>query len=518
MIDEPKPVEKEKPVLDEIATTKKDIDIFAGWVRRLENPDPTLRSEAAGKGIKLYDEVDRDAHAGAVLQSRYLAVLGKEWGIVPGKNAVVNGLPASSDRDYEISDFVESKLTSCKGFRQAKQDLLQAILYGYYAAEVLWAINPDGSIVPGRVRGKHPRRFIFTPDRDLRLLTPDNMIDGEELPPRKFIVFTCGDSDNPYGKGLGQKLWWWVWFKKNGVKFWLIFQEKFGMPTTVGKYPPGTAKPEQDKLLDAINAIHAETGVKIPDNMKIELLEAARAGNAGYDIFCEYCDKQISKAVLSQTLTTEVGSTGSFAASQTHEEIKQEIVEADADLLDECLNDTLIRWIVDYNFPGIIDFPQYKTYASPKPDLTAQSNIDKSLVKEIGLPVGKKYFYEKYGIPEPEEGEDLVSASQMPQGAPGYPGGMNMPAGFAEALRFLNNAKRAPETMASQLDAAIDPIVSEMIDKVKALVTSVGSMEDIRDGLSKAFPDAPPEQLGEIMARAFAAAELTGRADVLEEA
>jgi len=37
---------------DEVATIRKDIDTFSGWLLRLENPDPVLRSEAAGKGLK----------------------------------------------------------------------------------------------------------------------------------------------------------------------------------------------------------------------------------------------------------------------------------------------------------------------------------------------------------------------------------------------------------------------------------------------------------------------------------
>ena len=65
-----------KLITDEIASASKDFDIFSGWLNRLENPDPTLRTEAAGKGLKLYDEVDRDPHAGAVLQTRYLSVIG----------------------------------------------------------------------------------------------------------------------------------------------------------------------------------------------------------------------------------------------------------------------------------------------------------------------------------------------------------------------------------------------------------------------------------------------------------
>jgi len=393
-------------VKDEIATIAKDIDIFAGWLQRLENPDPVLRTEAAGKGLKLYDEIDRDPHASSVLQQRILAVVGKEWEVIPAKSARKLGRPASTSQEQIVADYVSSVLENCN-FDQARQEILKAILYGYYTVEVIWKVE-NSQVTIRKLIGKHPRRFIFTPERELRLLTLQNMIEGETLPDRKFITFTYGDSDNPYGKGLGQKLWWPVWFKKNGIKFWLVFLEKFGMPTVKGKYPPGTKPELQKALLEAIEAIQTDTGIKIPDSMDIEFLEASRAGTVTYEQLCDYMDRQISKAVLGQTLTTEIKGEGSYAASQTHNEVRQEIIEADADLLDGCLNDTLIRWIVDYNFPGVSAYPKIKTFAGAKPDLRQQSEIDKTLAVDIGVDIGRSYFYETYGIPEPAEGEELV--------------------------------------------------------------------------------------------------------------
>ncbi|HBJ76260.1 MAG TPA: hypothetical protein DDY86_12470, partial [Syntrophaceae bacterium] len=85
---------KKPQITDEVATIAKDIDIFYGWIKRLENPDPVLRSESTGRGLKLYDEVDRDAHAGSVLQQRNLAVVGKEWEVIPAKSARKLGRPA----------------------------------------------------------------------------------------------------------------------------------------------------------------------------------------------------------------------------------------------------------------------------------------------------------------------------------------------------------------------------------------------------------------------------------------
>lgn len=410
---------KGSPITDEIATTQKDIDVFAGWLSRLENPDPVLRTEASGKGLKLYDEVARDAHAGGVLQTRYLAVAGGEWEVVPADESALS---------KTIAEFVHTAVDGCN-FTRTVQELLQAVLYGFYPAEVMWR-HKAGKWVPASVVGKHPRRFTFTMDREPRLLTPADMIDGEPLPERKFVVFTWGSSDNPYGSGLGQKLWWPVWFKKIGIKWWLVFLEKFGMPTPVGKYPPGTDPTQQAALLDAIDAIQTETGVKIPDSMAIDLLEATRGGNAGYEKLCDYMDKQISKAVLGQTLTSGGEGGGSYALGKVHDEVRQDIVKADADLLCETLNTTLVRWIVDLNFPNVTDYPTLWIRTEAEQNLKELAERDKIILVDMGMGkrVPESYIQTTYGIPLAEDGEETISP---PAPAVNPSGGV-----FAEAARF----------------------------------------------------------------------------------
>lgn len=482
----------EKPITDEIATTSKDLDIFTGWLKRLENPDPTLLTESAGKGLKLYDEVDRDPHAGSVLQTRYLSVAGKEYEIL----AVDESSPAQ-----EIADFVKGALDDTN-FTQGCQELLQAILYGFFVAEIMWAVK-DGNVVPAKIMGKHPRRFSFTMDRELRLLTPQDMIDGEEVPPRKFIVFTYGSSDNPYGKGLGQKLWWPVWFKKNGIKFWLTFLEKFGMPTAVGKYPAGTPPEQQQALLDAIDAIQNETGVKIPDTMAIDLLEASRTGKVTYETLCEYMDRQVSKAVLGQTASTE-GTPGKLGNEDSQEEVRQDIIKADSDLLCEVWNDTLIPWTVDYNFPNVTEYPKLSLRTEPEKDLKALAERDKALINDIGLPVSKRYLYDTYNIPEPEEEEEIVE--------PGNRG----PGEFAETGRFTREQGNIEGLVGRSVDRAGSAIAG-LSEPVKKMVRDANSLEEIRDGLFSAYGDMDRAEFEDLLARAMFMAELYGRAAVAEK-
>jgi phage gp29-like protein len=487
-----------KPVTDEVAIAAKDIDIFAGYLGRLENPDPTLLSEGRGKGLKLYDEVARDAHAGSVLQTRALSIAGLEWEVTPADD---------SAKAQAIAEFVKGALDNTN-MTQAIQELMQAVLYGFYVAEVLWTVR-DGAWVPARLITKHPRRFVFTVDRELRLLTRASMITGEPVPERKFIAFTCGSSDNPYGQGLGQSIWWPVWFKKNGIKFWLQFLDKFGSPTPKGTYPAGATQEQKDTLLEAIEAIHQETGIIVPEGMAVELLEAARSGHVSYEAMCEYMDRQISKRVLGQTLTTEVGDKGSYAASQTHEEVRDDIRTADADLLCECLNESLVRWLVDLNFPDRL-YPWFSLRTDDSTDLNAQAETDRIVIKEMGLPVAVDYFYEMYGYPRPEEGAELI---QPPQGA---------------APLFAQRWRQGSEFMAAQQETRFTPeqqALEELADKAFAGVDLAGNEAMILEAVRKAssfeeaqlnllalFPELDMIGLQDMTERALYAAELYGRA------
>ncbi len=509
----------QKPLLDEIAGNEKDIDIFSGWLNRLENPDPTLQTEAAGKGLKLYDEVDRDPHAGAVLQTRYLSVIGKEWDVIPGEELRGAGRPKAVSQNEKIAEFVAETLKRMN-FDQARVELLQGILYGFYGAEVMWG-TVDNAVVPIKIRSKHPRRFSFTMDREPRLLTPQNMLDGDPLPDRKFIIFSYGSSDNPYGKGLGQKLWWPVWFKKSGIKFWLVFLEKYGMPTAIGKYPPGTPPEQQAALLDAIDAIQNETGIKIPETMAIELLEASRSGNVTYEALCEYMDKQISKAVLGQTATTE-GTPGKLGNEDSQNDTKQDIIEADAGLLDECLNQTLIRWIVDFNFPNVVNYPVFFTRTDAEEDLHARAERDKILSVDIGLPMSRRYFYETYDIPEPEEGEEEVGG-QRPEVGGRMPevGGQRSEVGgqMSEVGGRTSDIGHRTSEFGEAENDVVDDIAVKMerrdpmetlLEPVLDMVQGAQSFEEISEKLYALYPRLDSKRFQELLGRAMSAVGLSG--------
>ncbi len=171
--------------------------------------------------------------------------------------------------------------------------------------------------MPTRIKAIDPVRIAFDKDWKPRLKTPENSIEGEELPARKFLVHRFGaDGNNAYGLGLGAILFWHVLFKREGVTFWMCLMEKFASPTPFGKYPVGTPKSEQDKLLNSLLAMIQQGALVAPIGTEVEFLEAQRAGDAGYEKWCRFWDEQTSEVVLGSTLSTSVKGEGGTCCSR----------------------------------------------------------------------------------------------------------------------------------------------------------------------------------------------------------
>ena len=197
------------------------------------------------------------------------------------------------------------------------------------------------------------RRFVFDPEWRPRLLTMAAPSKGEELPERKFIAHRFGvKGNNPYGLGMGTRLFWPVLFKRNGVAFWMKFLERFASPIPVGKYPIGSLPAQQRDLMNVLEGMNHASAITVPIGTELDSFEAKRSGTVHYEEWGRFWNAEMSKATLGETLTTEMGSTGARAASETHASILDMLVDSDADLLSGTLNTQVIRWLTEFNYPG----------------------------------------------------------------------------------------------------------------------------------------------------------------------
>lgn len=474
----------------EIATIAKDpLAVSYGGV--MVNTDDTLLSRGGGKGLKIYDDIERDCHAFAVLQKRKLAIVAREWEV----------LPATDGRqDKKAADLVRRQLESIK-IDQVCLKLLDATLKGYSVGEVIW--GTDGSeIVAEKIKIKPQRRFVFDEELAPRLLTSANQVSGEELPPRKFIVHRYGekDDDNPYGLGLGHKLFWPVFFKRQDISFWLQFVDKFAGPTAIGEYPAGTSPTDQDNLLAALASISTEAGIIVPQGMMVKFLEAARSGSIDtYERLARYMDEQISECVLGETLSTNIGTVGSQAAAQTHNDVRIELAKGDADLLSDTINDTLMRWIVEFNLPGA-NPPKFWRNFEEAEDLKTRSEMDKNL-SDMGFEADEKYINDTYG------GKWKRKAGAAAAGQPAAPG--------EDKAEFAEEGADAVDLLTGQaLDAADG---SDMVELIYGLLAESASLAEASDRLLAVYDAMPVTKTGVALGNSMLQAEMTGRAEVIDE-
>lgn len=479
----------------EIATAKTDITFPVYGGIRL-NTDDTLATRGSSKGLKLYDEIERDTHVYGVLQKRKLAVTARPWDTIPASD---------SPLDKKAAEICKLQLAKIN-FDKLTVDALDAILKGFSIGEVMWVIAGD-MIRAKTVIARDQRRFVFDDESKLRMRTMQDLYKGIELPERKFIHHTFGAKDgSPYGLGLGTRLFWPVLFKRKDITFWLTYTDKFGTPTTVGKYPPGTPKPDQDKLLSAISAIATDTGIIVPEGMLIEFLEAARAGNAdGFEKLAKYMDDQISEAVLGETMSTNSRSSslGQGGVANVHNEVRLELVRADADLLSGTLNDTLMTWITEYNVPGA-NPPQVYRQVEEQQDLTAQATRDRAIFA-MGFKPSLKYINNTYGgewteKPAPPAGAALGRFGQPAADA----------ANFAETVAFPDQAKLdnlidtlSPDQLQDEAIKALQPLL-DLIKQSSDATEALGKLAEI-------YPAMDDQALQELLARTIFIADVWGR-------
>jgi phage gp29-like protein len=471
--------DKKISLSEELATRKRSID-FYGLGMYLPNPDPVLKKQ--GKDITIYHELLSDSHIGACETSRKTGVQSLEWEIDRGK--------AKSRQANEIK-----KIFDDLDIDGIVSEMLNAPLYGYQVLEVLWK-KGNKFLYPEKVVGKPQEWFVFSEENELLFRTKDNW-NGESLPERKFLLARHkANYKNPYGFPELSRCFWPVTFKRGGLKFWVMFTEKYGMPFLIGKHPRGTPPEENDKLADMLERMVQDAIAVIPDDSSVEIKEAGgKSASADiYEKLLHFCNAEISKALLGQTLTTEIGETGgAYAASQTHMEVRKDIIGSDKKMCVKVFN-KLISWIFELNFSSG-EMPKFGMWEEEDVDKTLAER-DETLTK-AGVKFTKKYWQKSYGFDDEDFDVGAIRESTAPAKE------------FAE-----KDTKPALDVMIDRLNKEAN--FDEIWKPVEKLINEASSLEELRDKLIDMYSEMDVTELGNLLQRAFTAADLSGRFEVMK--
>ncbi len=384
------------PLLGELGSehTRAELARYAEEVA--PHRDEVLRLHGSGD-LRLYERLLRDDQVHTTFQQRRTAVIANPLRVDAGGDSPIDELAADDLREQ----------LQALSFDRITYRMLAGLMYGYAVGECMF--EPEGlHIRLANIRVRQARRFRFAINGNLIMVSPEQ----RTMPPNKFWVFTCGadDDDNLHGQGLGHWLYWPVWFKRNADRFWALWLEKFASPTPTARGPAGMTDSEEQKLLDLLKAVTTGGRIVIPKGVEIELLEAARQAGGDFNLFVDKMDAAIAKIVVSQTMTTDDGS--SLGQAKVHLDVQRAVVRSDAELVCESFNSGPARWLTEWNWPGAKTPIVYRD-SEESEDLKLRAERD-SIIASWGYRPTPEYVAETYG-------DGFVDAAATPATTPSEP-------------------------------------------------------------------------------------------------
>ena len=391
---------------------------------------------------------EKDLHYLGVLGTRKRQVAQLPIRVEAASDAAEDQVAADLVREWLARDTLEAELF----------DILDAVGKGFSQTEIIWETG-DRHWLPARLEWRDPRWFEF--DR-VSLRTPLLRGSGppQPLPPYKFISHVHpAKSGLPIRGGLARPVAWGYLFKNFGLKDWVSFAEVYGFPFRIGRYDAGATEADIRTLWKAVSGISTDAAAVFSKSMEIDLVDGKANGSADlYERLCEYLDKQVSKAVLGQTATTDSEGGGLGGSGKEHNDVRGDIERADAKLVAATLNRDLVRPIVNLNFGPRTAYPRIFIGREEPEDLQALTTALGTLVP-LGLRVEESVVRDKFGLPDPPAGARILTApaapenpaAERPQGAPA---GTSPPAtaarAFLDLLKFNDGAIAAASDPANR--------------------------------------------------------------------
>ncbi|MDH5644350.1 MAG: DUF935 domain-containing protein, partial [Gemmatimonadota bacterium] len=268
------------------------VDEMMDFFGQVQDPDTILQK--AGLTRADLRAMEGDDEISGAMDTRREAVLITPWRLEPGEGQLSKFLIE------ELESIIEPLLRCAHA----------AVPYGYSVGEVVYRRRPDDLIGIGAVIEK-PFEW-FRPDRQGNLYyyprTSVAGLAGILVNTRTKFLLTRRNPTHlqPYGDSLYSKLYWPFFFRQNGWRFWMQFLERHGTPLLVGK---GS---DPQRLAESLAAAVQDAVIGVQTTDSVESIATTKTGGE-FEKLEQALIKRINKRILGQTLTSDVGDSGSYA-------------------------------------------------------------------------------------------------------------------------------------------------------------------------------------------------------------
>ena len=320
------------------------------------NPDALVQK----KGHDIYKKMLRDPQ----VKSAYNLLI--DIIIAKGIRFKVDGEDPEQEK---IKDFFQDNIKRMKGtFKQSMKNILMCKAQGYSVSEKVYEVKlfegQDKWYIHA-IKPKQYNSFFFEEDEfgNVEKLEQEQDTGRKKLDRRKFVIMVNHpEIDLIYGESDLRACYRPYWEKDNITKFWNIYLERIAGGFIVATPEPGApilSKGEKDQFDTAIKNMSKSTGIRTPAGYKIEVISGT--STEAFEKAIAVKNKEIAKALLVPNLLgfSEQGNVGSNAQAEVQQNTFFFIVDQQADLLADVLNEQIFRELAWWNF-GTTDFPQFE--------------------------------------------------------------------------------------------------------------------------------------------------------------
>lgn len=438
--------------------------------------------------------LEGDDEVAQCLDTRREAVLATPWRLEPNQTRAARWLAE------EIGPWIDPLVRGAWA----------AVPYGYSVIELVYLKRPSARIGIASLSEKPIEWFRPQADGSVRYLPDDGSggLDGLAVDSRKYLLTVHHPTYRmPQGDALLSRAYWPARFRREGWKFWMNFLERFGTPILLGK----TISPTS--FIDAMQEAGIDTAFGVRTDEDITAVLTAQPGE--FERVERALITRIQRLILGQTLTSDVGAAGSYAAAKVHNEVRQDKRNADLRLI-SATGQSLVDRLAALN--GLQ--PPRFVMADDTGLEGARAERDAKLLPVLqasGLTLARNYFTDRYDLAE----EDLVEAEppeSIPEDDAAGTGEDDAQGEAATAAQLLTLAPRRRPRFTPEQEA-----VEALGDKALALVGSPIPAADIRRAIDAAtgpedlakrlaalLADSDPRAFREVMERALFAADIMG--------
>lgn len=362
-----------------------------------------LREADAGSlssAMQLFEEMEeKDPHLFAVANVRRLALTGLDWQVTP---ATVMRNERARSLAEEAAAYCRERLASMSGFDEALQHLSLAVGRNIAIAEIVWEVV-DGAVRPAALAPVDFTRIVFDESDRPRILTDEAREEGIEPAANKFIVHAPHSTSGHPQRGGLLRVTALAYLAKNfAMKDWMIFAEVFGMPLRIARYEPSTSAEEKRELLRMMEELGSHAAGVFSSAVELQVIESKRTGQTSpYQALIEFLNREISKAWLGQTLTTDItGQRGSLTASQVHEQVRQDVLADDMRKEGRTIRRDLLGPMARMEFGPDAPVPLFRRRPKPTASSIELAELVDRAVNRLGLSIPEEWLRESLALPE----------------------------------------------------------------------------------------------------------------------